>query len=147
MPKRQQPKLAQQLPEAISKKADRLIRLVAAVYPEEIEDAVVSTSLTGSDGDYGSIWLFTKNLIGEIHEPFSTPKTLEFDMIPYTNKIDNLYVTTLEFDMRKAISASRFKVEFSTVDGNSGEIAVAGDDCLYLKAVLKKWFYPNLAVG
>ena len=146
MPARQQPKLLQELPSAIQKKVKPLLRTVAAIYPEQIEDVIVSSSLSADDGGYGSIWFFTKHFIGEIHDPFSTEK-LEFDIVPYTKRIDYLYVTADDFDMREAKTTSRFVVEFSTEDGNSGEIAAVGKDCLYLKSLLQKWFYPDLAVG
>ena len=119
-----------------------LYELCSDICPEEIEDMFVEDYIK-EDGtrEYDDISFFSKTYVVGAYK-FLTQ--IKFAISPIAKRLTYLNILVQEFDFQKASEKSRINVGFKTVQGIDGNYKAAKKNCIYLQAIINKYFKPNL---
>lgn len=122
---------------------ERLVDVMARAFPEKIESVIVSA--TREDRlDVNGIWVFTKNYFGGSEPPRPDVGRMKFDISSYKDRIDYIEVSYLDFDLETAHANSRYRVAFTTTDGNSATLDAIGEQSGALHKFLLETIHCNL---
>lgn len=91
--------------------------------------------------NYTSLWLFSDTYCIECKNFLNS---FDFDITPYSKKIDYCSIVPINFDLKTPNTNSIVKVNFHFAAGISGDLIATEHNCLYALKIYKKYIVSNL---
>jgi hypothetical protein len=131
-----------EMPEAFSKKAEKIYEFYRETIPEEIISIFVSDYLN-EDGErqYENLWFFSETHCMEAKQ-FITKD--DFDITPFKVKMKYIRIQKENYDFKKATEKSKLYMSFGSTTGMVGDFKASKENCDYLKEIILQHFIPNL---
>ena len=131
------------VPAALRRRIGRLLELYEVVLTEPIETLFLSDEIdSDANRTFPSLWLFTKSAAYEAKVGGESEE--EFDGTSFDGRMFHWVVRTAEFDLKRANSNSRMKLEIWFSDALWGDLRATGVNCERLTDVLVHQVAPRL---
>ena len=131
--------------ETVKDQVNRVLPAVQKNLPAGEKPDALFISISPSEGvtNY-SVWLFSEHLVIEIRNPHIAGR-IQHDLGPFKNSVDWIRLDAHDFDFEEEVHPeSRLRLEFTTMDGLTGELFAKGEDaCRGLMSIYHDKLLPN----
>ena len=123
-------------------RVETILNFYKDLCPEDILDIFISEYIK-KDGnrEYQSLWLFSKRFMMEAKNFLIQD---DFDIAPINNFVTYSDIQKNEYDFNTTSEGSRLFFKFSITDVVNGELKASKRNCNFLKAIILKYFMPNM---